>query len=136
MTNSFFRFFIAGFLSLIMGVTPLLANKNIDPSGIWQAEDGESRYEVTLCGDGSQLCAKLIWIRADVTNDRNKVYIDTYVVNGAKRYSFREWRGNISLYGHTVYGNVQSFGKNRLKVKGCALIVICINKNLMRMATD
>ena len=136
MTNSIFRILVSALLSVIMGVTPLLANKNIDPSGLWQAEDGESRYEVTLCGDGTQLCAKLIWIRADVTTSRNKVYIDTYVVNGAKRYSFREWRGNISLYGHTVYGNVRLSGKNRLKVKGCALIVICVNKDLMRMATD
>ncbi len=106
----------------------------IDPTGIWEADNGESRYEVSLCGDGTQLCAKLIWIRPDVVNERNRVYLNSYVVNGAKRRSDREWRGKISVYGHTVSGSVQSISADRLMVRGCALIIICVKQGLVKIA--
>ena len=126
------QIFIAFIIFLV--ALPAIAEP-INPTGLWEADDGESRYEVSLCGDGTQLCAKLIWIRPDVTNERNSVYIDTYVVNGAKRKTDREWRGNISLYGHTVSGNVQAYSQNKLVVRGCALLVICIRKGLTRIAS-
>ncbi len=128
-----FRIFIVTIIVSLFGFVPVFAEP-IDPTGLWQADNGESRYEVSLCGDGTQLCAKLVWIQPDKINKSNKAYIGTYVVNGAKRASDREWRGNISVYGVSVSGNVQAFSKNRLMVRGCALIIICIREGLTRMA--
>ncbi len=135
MFNSKFRVFLISFLTLVFASSASLASSGFDPTGLWQADDGESRYEVSLCGDGSQLCAKLVWIQPDKIKRANKVYIDTYVVNKIKRHSNREWRGNISLYGHTVSGSVKAMHQDRLKVNGCALIVICISQGLNRMAS-
>ncbi len=126
-----FKIFIISLVTM-MFVSPVFAAQ-MDPTGMWEADDGESRYEVSLCGDGTQLCAKLVWIQPDKIKKANKVYIDTYVVNKAKKYTNREWRGTISIYGQSVYGNVQAYSKDRLMVKGCALIVICIKKGLTRM---
>jgi len=117
----------------LSSVAPVFAGP-MNPTGLWQADDGESRYEVSLCGDGTQLCAKLVWIQPDKIKAANKVYIDTYVVNKIKRVTDRKWRGNISLYGHTVSGSVQAYNNNKLVVRGCALIVICIRQGLTRMA--
>ncbi|MCF6344048.1 MAG: DUF2147 domain-containing protein [Devosiaceae bacterium] len=117
----------------LSSIAPVLAEP-MNPTGLWQADDGESRYEVSLCGDGTQLCAKLVWIQPDKIKAANKVYIDTYVVNKIKRATDREWRGNISLYGVTVSGNVQAYSNDKLVVRGCALIVICIKQGLTRMA--
>lgn len=125
--------FLSGVLALAMGVAPALAEP-FDPTGIWEASDGESRYDVSLCGDGTQLCGKLIWIRPDVINERNKSYIDTYIVNGARRVSDREWRGTISLYGVNVAGSVTRLGADLMQVRGCALVIICERQIVSRIA--
>jgi len=126
---------LSGFVAALLAASPVLAAP-YNPTGIWEASDGESRYDVTLCGDGTQLCARLIWIRPDVTNDRNRVYIDTYVVEGARRHSDREWRGKINLYGHSVAGSVRHLGNDALQVRGCALLILCERQTLSRISTS
>lgn len=133
MMNSRSRVFVGSILAFVLGAAPLFAEP-YSPQGLWEAEDKESRYEVSLCGDGTQLCAELIWIRPDVINDRNKVYLNTYVVENAPRASEREWRGTINLYGHSVAGNVRLLSEDYLQVRGCALLIICERKLLVRMA--
>ncbi len=133
MFHSKFKVFIISLLAL-MFASVSAQSAGFDPTGLWQADDGESRYEVSLCGDGSQLCAKLVWIQPDKIKAANKVYIDTYVVNKISRATNREWRGKISLYGHTISGKVTAIHQDRLMVNGCALIVICVRKGLNRMA--
>jgi len=133
MMNSRSRVFVGSILAFILGAAPLLAEP-FNPVGFWEAEDKESRYEITLCGDGTQLCGKLIWIRPDVLNDRNKVYLDTYIVEGAPSFSEREWRGTINLYGHSVAGNVRLLSQDYLLVRGCAFLIICERKLLSRIA--
>ena len=107
--------------------------QSFDPTGLWEATDGESRYEVTLCGDGTQLCGKLVWIRPDVINDRNKQYLNTWVVQNAKRHSNREWRGTIHLYGVSVNGSVSRLGPDVMQVRGCALVILCERKVVTRI---
>ncbi len=129
---------LSGGLAMLMGLaaclTPAYAAP-FDPTGLWEATDGESRYEVALCGDGTQLCAKLIWIRPDVVNDRNKQYLNTFVVEGADRYNDREWRGTINLYGVSVRGSVQRLAPDRMQVRGCALIILCERKTVTRIGS-
>lgn len=127
---------LSGALALILSVAGSMspaAAASFDPTGLWEATDGESRYEVALCGDGTQLCAKLIWIRPDVVNERNKQYLNTFVVEGANRYNEREWRGTIHLYGVSVRGSVQRLAPDRMQVRGCALIILCERKTVTRI---
>ena len=133
MTNSKSRVFVCSILSFVLGAAPLSASP-YDPTGHWEATDGERRYEVSLCGDGKKLCAELTWIRPDVTNDRNRVYINTLVVDHAPQHSEREWRGQINLYGHSVSGVVRMLSPDVIRVRGCALLIICEMKNLVRIA--
>lgn len=119
-------------LALGLSVGPAMAEP-FNPTGMWEASDGESRYDVSLCGDGTQLCAKLVWIRPDVTNERNSAYLNTYVVEGAKRFDERQWRGMIQLYGVSVAGSVTRRAPDIMQVRGCAFLVICERKFLLRM---
>jgi len=122
-----------------LAVAPLMANgqSNIllhfSPAGIWQADDGESRYDVTLCGDGTQICAKLIWIQPDKINDRNIQYLDRYVIYQGNRARPAEWRGQIDIYGVKVGGSVKIVNQNRLKVTGCAFAFFCQGFELSRI---
>ncbi len=103
------------------------------PAGTWQADDGDSRYDVTLCGDGTQICAKLIWINPDKVNTRNVQYLNEYVIYQGNRARPAEWRGEINIYGTKVGGSVKILGTNSLKVTGCFLAFFCESYTLQRM---
>lgn len=127
------------FLALMIAsgaVAPALAQQ-LNVSGIWEADSGESRYKLELCGqDGTQLCADLIWIRPDVTNDRNSKYIGTKVVDHAQlvKTDPLTWRGKISVYGHSITGNVTLVNPERFVVKGCALLIICVEEGAHKIS--
>ena len=106
----------------------------ITPVGHWQAEDGDSRYDVALCGDGTQLCVKLTWINPDKANDRNQQFVDKYVIYQARRARPAEWRGDINIYGTIVGGSVRLLGSNAVKVTGCAYWVFCQSFLLKRIS--
>ena len=135
MTFPKIKIFLISILISLLSLAPVLAEP-MDPTGLWAVDDGESRYEITLCGDGTQLCAKLVWIRPDVISDRNKVYLNTYVINKAKRKTDREWRGGAVIYGFPIAGSVRAHSKDRMTLRGCALLVICFTKRLSKMATS
>ncbi len=132
-------------IALLLGIMPVaslaqqrlnaevLGLGGITPEGNWEAEDGESRYIVTFCGDGTQLCAKLIWIKPDKINDRNQQYLNKFVVYQAKRSRPAEWRGDINIYGTIVGGSLRLLGINSVKVTGCAYWVFCQSFLLKRI---
>jgi len=135
-------------IALLVSITPFAAlaqqNKNaaitgigsITPEGNWQAEDGDSRYLVTFCGDGTQLCALLTWINPNKINDRNQQYIDKYVIYQAKRTRPAEWRGDINIYGTIVGGSLKLLGSNVVKVTGCAYWLFCQSFLLKRIVEE
>lgn len=135
------------FIALALSVTPygaptaqetvatvehdVLGLGGITPVGQWEADNKESRYDVTLCGDGTQLCAELVWIRPKDINRRNKQYLNTYVVYEAERSRPAEWRGDINVYGTTYSGSVKIINQNKLLLTGC-LFILCETFELNR----
>ena len=49
----------AASLILSFSALPVLAAGAASPAGFWQSTDGQARVRVTMCGDGTQLCARL-----------------------------------------------------------------------------
>lgn len=112
------------------------ANQIIDLSGVWQADNGESRYALEWCGDnGTDLCATLTWIEPDKINDRNKVYLNTMVVDHARlvRKKPLTWQGKLHVYGMTVDGRVTLVDGNKMVARGCALLVFCVDSVAYRL---
>lgn len=122
-----------------MALSPVVANAQISallrysPDGLWQSNDGDSRYDLSLCGDGTQLCAKLVWINPDKVNSRNVQYLDEYVVYQVKRVTPAEWRGQINIYGVKFGGSVKILSGTLLKVTGCAFAFFCESYTLEKM---
>jgi uncharacterized protein (DUF2147 family) len=102
------------------------------PVGTWQTSTGESRYSVSYCGDGSQLCAKLIWLRSDAKKPANLAQLNKMVVNGAKAIAANKWRGTVTYEGKRVSGSVTLVNKNRMKLSGCAFIA-CKSVDFVRI---
>ena len=103
-------------LALGLAVAPAFA---ADPTGTWQSTTGESRYKVSYCGDGTQLCAKLTWLRDDARTEENLPYLGAYVVKGAVPAGGNEWEGRVNYNGETFAGSVTMVSANAMTLKGC-----------------
>jgi uncharacterized protein (DUF2147 family) len=108
-----------GILASALAAAPVFAAVAADPTGTWQSTGGESRYKVTYCGDGSQLCAKLTWLREDARTAENLPYLNHYVVQGATATADNKWAGRVSYAGDTYEGSLTMTGQNSLKLSGC-----------------
>ena len=55
------------------------------PVGAWQSSDGQARVRVSMCGDGTQLCAVLTGLSGKARTASNLELLNTYVVDRAQR---------------------------------------------------
>ena len=95
------------------------------PVGTWEIESRDSRYEVTMCGDGTQLCAELIWLGNGADSEKNLPYLNTMMIDGAKQVKPNQWRGQLHLYGKTAPGTITQVSDDVVRIKGCLLVVAC-----------
>ncbi len=103
-----------GILAMALGAAPGLALA-ADPTGIWQANDGKSRYHITNCS-GDALCARLIWLRDK--DDKNIAYLNQVIVQGTQSAA-NKWTGTVMQGGDTYAGTMILTGEDSLKVNGC-----------------
>jgi uncharacterized protein (DUF2147 family) len=108
----------AAVLAVGLAVTPAFSIA-ADPTGTWQSSTGESRYKVSYCGSGKQLCAKLTWLRDDAKTEGNLAYLGRYVVKGAVPTGENSWEGQVAYEGDMYAGSVTMVSANALKLKGC-----------------
>lgn len=100
-----------------LSIAPALAVQS--PVGTWQVASGESRFEISLCGDGTQVCAKLVWLRDDARTAENLPYLNSYVLIGAKRALENKWRGSAEYLGEVVKGTLTMVDANTMTINGC-----------------
>ena len=106
--------------------------QDLTPVGTWQTTTGESRYAVSFCGDGTELCAKLIWLRSDAKTPENLALLNQHVVQGARPTAANKWRGTVKYDGHTVSGSVTLVNEDKLSLRGCQLIA-CQKVDFIRL---
>jgi uncharacterized protein (DUF2147 family) len=102
-------------------VAPVLAASAASPAGTWEITSGESRYEVEMCGDGTALCATLVWIREDAKTPENVVYLNKQVVEVEKTQPAK-WEGQVTFEGKTYKGNITMPDQNTLRIAGCKAV--------------
>ncbi|MDP1732089.1 MAG: DUF2147 domain-containing protein [Devosia sp.] len=107
----------AAAIALGLSIAPALAVQS--PVGTWQVASGESRFEISLCGDGTQVCAKLVWLRDDARTAENLPYLNSYVLIGAKRALENKWRGSAEYLGEVVKGTLTMVDANTMTINGC-----------------
>ncbi|MEX0860098.1 MAG: DUF2147 domain-containing protein [Cucumibacter sp.] len=122
----------AAALAACIGAATALAQEPT-PAGLWEAEDGRTRYTVALCGDGQQLCGYLSWIRPDSLDDSNSKYVGRAVFEEMPQAGRYRWNGDVTLEGYTVRGSVQLVASDQLKIGACIYIFICRSTMLTRV---
>jgi uncharacterized protein (DUF2147 family) len=106
--------------ALAEDVASLEAAPTITPEGSWEIASGESRFRVSYCGDGAQLCAKLIWLREDARTDENVQLLNHYVVKGAVAQEHNKWVGDMRFDGKVYEGAMTLLDANSMKLVGCS----------------
>lgn len=89
------------------------------PAGTWQSVDGTTRFEVTLCGDGADVCAKLVYLGGAAATPENMQYLNQYVLLGAKRALENKWRGQAEYLGEIVKGTMTMLNADTMTINGC-----------------
>lgn len=125
-------------LGLTLGVVGVAGvgaqQQGLDPIGVWEPDNRESRYEFSYCGEnGDRLCAELIWIQEDKKDARNTKYLNTYMFKNARQTRYGHWQGTVTLEGFNIGGTVTQTGPDNMELKACALFVICENIALNRV---
>lgn len=105
--------------AIVLGfaIAPAFAAES--PAGTWQTVTGESRFEISLCGDGTQVCAQLVWLREDARTPENLPYLNSYVLVGAKRALENKWRGSAEYLGEIVKGTLTMVDGDTITINGC-----------------
>lgn len=114
------RIFACAVLALGLAGGSALAG-SATPVGSWQVSTGEARVNVTLCGDGTELCAKLVWLSETAKTDDNLRLLNGYVVNRAKPTG-EGWTGIVHFAGNTATGKIKLVSRDTILVSGCKLI--------------
>ena len=98
--------------------TPVLA-ADMSPVGQWEVTTGESRYRISYCGEGKQVCAKLTWLRADARTKENLALLNKTVVRGAPADA-NSWRGKIIYGGQSYDSTVTLVSNNSMRFNSCS----------------
>ena len=103
----------------VLSIAPATAAE-MSPEGKWRSQDGSSQYQVSFCGDGAQLCAKLTWLSASAKAEGNADLLNTYVVEGASPTAVNKWSGTVVYEGDRYEGSVTLVSNDTMKLKGCS----------------
>jgi uncharacterized protein (DUF2147 family) len=127
------RFALGSAAALLVGALSLPVQAgDIDPVGQWEVDTGESRYRVSYCGDGTELCAKMIWLREDARTPENLALLNSYVVRGARLGEDRSWSGTVLYNGQSYASTVTLISNDSMRVESCAGF-ICRSFGLNRL---
>ncbi len=118
-------------LALCLGaVVPASAS----PVGMWEIEMRDSRYDVTLCGDGTQLCAELVWLGNGADNAENLPYLNTLLIDHARQTRANQWKGELHIYGQRAAGTITQVSADQITLKGCVAFIVCKTYQMYRYA--
>lgn len=117
---------------VLAGTTGVAFAGDLSPVGEWQTKSGESRYQFSYCGDGTELCAKLTWLRKDARTAENLKYLNKFILKGAEKAAPNKWNGSIRYKGDTIGGSVILLDAQTMKLRGCKLI-FCKTQELAKL---
>jgi len=92
----------------------------LNPTGQWEVSTGESRYRISYCGDGRELCAKLTWLRDDARTDSNVALLNRNVVTKAKPEQENTWVGTMVYDGTTYDATAKLLSSDAIELRSCS----------------
>lgn len=112
----------------LVAALPVMAS----PVGVWEIESRDSRYNVTFCGDGTQLCAELIWLGRGADNAKNMPYLNTLLIDRASQSRSGQWKGKLHLFGQMADGTISHVSADQITLRGCVAVILCKTYQMYR----
>ena len=115
-------------LGIVAGLAMLAASAGLaqaSPNGVWELDSRDTRIELALCGDGTQLCGTLVWLSDADYNEQYKRFLNAPVANAISQTGPKRWKGAMQLFGHRITGTITQQSETQMTLQGCALLVIC-----------
>ena len=104
------------------------------PDGVWELDTRDTRVQVNLCGDGQQLCGSLVWLSDADYNEKYKPLLNQPMMERVSQVRPNQWRGRMTLFGHSAEGTITQVSEDQLTLKGCVLLVVCKTYQMYRVA--
>ena len=108
----------------LMSMNPV-AGFAAESLGKFQTTDRKMDYDVSLCGNGKELCVKLLAARGSAATPKVKPFIGKLIVNKATPAGNNKWRGRITMQGIDVNGSLQLNPGKSFVMSGCVYVVMC-----------
>jgi len=126
------RILVAAAMTLGLSAPSLAAE--IDPLGLWELKSGDSRFDFSYCGDGTRLCAKVVWLNDYQMTTPARKQLGTTALDQAVHVGANTWKGPMTYDGHTATATLSFTSPNDLTVSGCFLAVFCRSYELKKVA--
>lgn len=111
------RMLAAAALTLIG--TSAFAQSASDVEGVWVSEGGHAIFELSLCGDGTQLCAKLGFLSEDTVAPLLEPFVGQTIVSEATMVEEFQWEDTVRFWETEATGTVILVAPDRIKASGC-----------------
>lgn len=108
------------FAALSLGAS---AQEAASPEGTWQDEFG-TVLEISMCGDGTALCATLIDVQGKSRTEANLAYVNQRIVE-VQMTEPNKWSGTVIYDGNEAQGNVTQTGPDTIEIQGCRVVILC-----------
>jgi len=115
--------FLAATTLALTLAAPAIAQSAAGPDGVWQDKWGTT-FTFQTCGDGTQLCGKLLDIQGDSRTPENLKFVNQQVVK-ADQTAPAKWEGRIALNGGNAKAIVEQLGPDTIKITGCQAGIFC-----------
>ena len=102
------------------------------PDGVWELETRDTRIQLQLCGDGTQLCGMLVWLSDADYNKQYQRYLNTPVANRMAPAGPNRWKGDLRLLGYKMSGTITQQSEDHMTLSGCAFLVVCKTYQMYR----
>jgi hypothetical protein len=120
---------IAGLLLLVGAIGQVQAS----PAGVWELDSRDTRFQIELCGDGTQLCGMLVWLSDADYNEQYKPFLNTPVATRIGSAGPNRWKGAMQLFGRSVSGTITQHSEDVMSLKVCAFLVVCKTYQMFRV---
>jgi len=104
------------------------------PNGVWELETRDTRIQLELCGNGTQLCGKLVWLSDADYNKQYQRYLNTPVTTGMVATGNGQWKGKLRLLGYDMSGSITQQSEDQMTLSGCAFLVVCKTYRMFRFS--
>ena len=120
---------IAALTMLLSGVGHAYAS----PAGLWELDSRDTRFQIELCGDGTQLCGTLVWLSDADYNDQYLPYLNTPMATRVAQVGPNRWKGAMRLFGNDISGTITQRSEDQMTLTGCAFLVVCKTYQMFRV---